>query len=268
MIFIADFGRINTIIDLIFNILFLGAISAFICYYCKRKFILFASIIASVIVVVCNIFELKSSALIGLAGICILAIVALSANIGETRTLLDNKFTKSTTLKLKKRRKKDSTAYYSHEDFYKVIEKATIYLSNKKIGAIMTFEKNDNFDEICKNGTVLNAPVTFELLITIFYPGTRLHDGAVVIRDNIILAASVFYTPSTEMIDVKRGSRHRAAIGISSETDAVTVVVSEETGKISIAMDGELTSYSQDEFYAAFANIMESDVHQKGSVGE
>ena len=102
----------------------------------------------------------------------------------------------------------------------------------------------------------MDAPVTFELLITIFYPGTRLHDGAVVIKGDKIIAASVYYTPTTKPLTGKYGSRHRAAIGISEISDAVTVVVSEETGRISIAYNGNIENYSPDNFYKAFENIM------------
>lgn len=106
---------------------------------------------------------------------------------------------------------------------------------------------------------MVNAPVSSELLVTIFYPGTRLHDGAVVIRDNVILAASVYYTATTKPLSGKFGSRHRAAIGISEITDSVTIVVSEETGRISIACAGELESVSLDNFPRIFREYMEDD---------
>ena len=110
-----------------------------------------------------------------------------------------------------------------------------------------------------KNGTIINAPVCFELLITIFYPGTRLHDGAVIIRGNSIVAASVYYSPTTKPLIGKYGSRHRASIGISEQCDAVTIVVSEETGRISIAYNGEIQSYSSDQFIKVFENLMNED---------
>ena len=121
-------------------------------------------------------------------------------------------------------------------------------LSRTKTGALITFEKNITFSEIVKSGTILNAPITPELLTTIFYPGTRLHDGAVVIRRDQILAASVYYTPTTKPLTGKFGSRHRAAIGISEITDSVTVIVSEETGRVSLAYHGELISVAPDSF--------------------
>ena len=110
-----------------------------------------------------------------------------------------------------------------------------------------------------KNGTIINAPVSQELLETIFYEGTRLHDGAVIIRGNIIVAASVYYTPSTRAVNGKFGSRHRAAFGISEVTDSVTVVVSEETGRVSIAYNGSLEVVPLDTFLSEFSDLMSID---------
>ena len=114
-----------------------------------------------------------------------------------------------------------------------------------------------NLDEYIKNGVRINAPVCPELLTTIFYEGTTLHDGAVIIRNNMIEAASVYYTPTTKALNGKFGARHRASIGISEVTDAITVVVSEETGRISFAIAGELQAVGRDTFYQAFKELME-----------
>ena len=123
----------------------------------------------------------------------------------------------------------------------------------------MTFEKSTNLDDVIKSGTPLNAPVSQELLETIFYEGTRLHDGAVVIRGNVIVAASVYYTPTTRAMTGKYGSRHRAAFGISEISDAVTVVVSEETGRVSIAYNGHLEAVGLDQFLREFSDLMNSN---------
>ena len=186
----------------------------------------------------------------------IITIISMFTNLAEIRSLLANKSSQKINDKGLNKKNNVPDNLYSHEDLYNTIDEATRYLSKHKIGAIMTFERKDNLLEISKNGTLLDAPVTYELLVTIFYPGTRLHDGAVVIRGNKILAASVYYTPTTKPLIGKFGSRHRAAIGISEICDAVTVVVSEETGKISIAYNGEIESYTPDDFRKAFANIM------------
>ena len=139
---------------------------------------------------------------------------------------------------------------------YAQIQTAVITMSKQKIGAIITFEKKDNLDDVMKSGTIINAPVSAELLQTIFYEGTRLHDGAVIIRNDMIVAASVYFTPTTRPLTGKFGSRHRAAIGISEICDAVTVVVSEETGRISIAHKGELTTVTPDNFLSTFEEAM------------
>ena len=110
-----------------------------------------------------------------------------------------------------------------------------------------------------KSGTIIDAPVSQELLETIFYVGTRLHDGAVVIRGNIIVAASVYYTPTTRALTGKFGSRHRAAFGISEISDSVTVVVSEETGRVSIAYNGNLETVPLDSFLREFSDLMNMD---------
>lgn len=171
-------------------------------------------------------------------------------NIGEVRSLLANSF------KSKNVRKIEEERVFDRHALYLKINDVVMSLSKQKIGAIITFEKSVPLNDMIKTGTVLNAPVTPELLLTIFYPGTRLHDGAVVIRRDFILAASVYYTPTTKPLTGKYGSRHRAAIGISEVCDAVTVVVSEETGRISIAYQGELTPVIPDNFLRVFEEYM------------
>ena len=174
------------------------------------------------------------------------------ANLGDVRKFIANPFSRPTA----KAANFGIEKIYDTQLLYKNIETAVISLSNARIGAIMTFEKNTTLKDIMKNGVPVHAPVTPEILLTIFYPGTRLHDGAVVIHGNEILAASVFFTPTTKPFAVKYGSRHRAAIGISEISDAVTVVVSEETGRISFAVNGELEAVNQTNFLRVFENYM------------
>ena len=192
--------------------------------------------------------------------VCLLLYLLMLGN----RNIIDSKMflgKKSSKRKDKKSKTNEVEKLYDHDSLYAVIDETVAYLSKNKIGALITFERKDRLKEPLKNGTYLNAPVTFELLITIFYPGTRLHDGAVVIKGDTIVSASVYYKPTTTPLTGKYGSRHRAALGISEMSDSVTVVVSEETGRISIAYNGELTGYSIDNFPAAFENIMnETDI--------
>ena len=117
-------------------------------------------------------------------------------------------------------------------------------MSNQKIGVLIVFERQDNLEEYFGTGTVVNADVSEELLKNIFFPKAALHDGAVVIRSDRVAAAGCVL-PLTENPNLSRelGTRHRAAIGITERSDAVVVVVSEETGVISCAAGGSLRRY-------------------------
>ena len=114
-------------------------------------------------------------------------------------------------------------------------------MSKSRIGALIVMEREIKIGDIVGTGITLNADVSSELLINIFIPKTPLHDGAVIIRDNKIEAASCFL-PLSQNPNVSKelGTRHRAGLGMSEESDAVVVIVSEETGGISIACGGEL----------------------------
>ncbi len=251
----------NGLTDFIFALLALAVLNVFVDYFVKRKFVFYTLLGSSLLFLLADILKLSAFKYVMLGVVILFSIVGLFVNLAETRYLFANKFSQRTNDKGLNKKPANVDHLYSHEDLYKTINETTLYLSKHKIGAIMTFERKDNLTDISKNGTILYAPVNYELLITIFYPGTRLHDGAVVIRGNTILAASVYYTPTTKPLIGKYGSRHRAAIGISDICDAVTVVVSEETGKISIAYNGELESFAPETFYKAFVNIMtETDV--------
>ncbi len=116
-------------------------------------------------------------------------------------------------------------------------------LSETTTGALIVIERQTKLGEQIDTGTILNATPSRELLGNIFYPKTPLHDGAVIIRDGMILAAACFLPKpqKEELINKQLGSRHRAAIGMSENSDAIVIVVSEETGTISIAENGELS---------------------------
>ncbi len=122
------------------------------------------------------------------------------------------------------------------------VARAVDNLAKNKVGALICMERLTKLGDIIKTGTELNSRISAELLVNIFVPNTPLHDGAVVIGSNKILAAACFL-PLTHNNDLSKelGTRHRAAIGLSENSDAVVIVVSEETGKISIALDGGLT---------------------------
>lgn len=119
--------------------------------------------------------------------------------------------------------------------------KAVNYLARRKIGALIVFEKETGLNEYTESGIPMRSMVSSELLINIFIPNTPLHDGALIIQGNQIAAAAC-YLPLSEnpFISKELGTRHRAAIGISEVTDALSVVVSEETGQISLAINGQV----------------------------
>lgn len=227
--------------------------------FLKRRFILAFYIVTYLGLLAAYIFEFNLLLAIFIMLITTGTIAFVVVNMAEFRYLIANQLKGKTTglLGLRQGSQLKVKKIFDRDALFHEIEVAIESLSRNRVGALMTFEKKNPLSEVIKNGTVINAPVSSELLITIFYPGTRLHDGAVVIRDNIITAASVYYTPTTKPLNGKYGSRHRAAIGISELTDSVTVVVSEETGRISIACGGELESVSVDNFMRVFKEYMD-----------
>lgn len=132
---------------------------------------------------------------------------------------------------------------HNWEDTIEVIGEAAKQLSDTATGALIVIERQNRLGEQIENGTVMDCIPSVPTLGSIFFPKTPLHDGAVVIRNARIIAAGCFLpTPQKEdRINKQLGSRHRAAIGMSENSDAIIIVVSEETGTVSIAENGELT---------------------------
>jgi diadenylate cyclase len=116
-------------------------------------------------------------------------------------------------------------------------------LSTQRVGGIIAIERSIGLRNYIEGGIPLDATVTYDLLVTIFRPGTPLHDGAVIIQGERVAAAACFLPLTVNpLVSKDFGTRHRAAIGLTEETDAVTVIVSEETGRISLALDGGIDS--------------------------
>ncbi|APP02651.1 diadenylate cyclase CdaA [Lactobacillus delbrueckii] len=136
------------------------------------------------------------------------------------------------------------------EKLVKELDKAIQYMSKRRIGALITLEQKTGLEEYVETGIKLDALVTGELLINIFIPNTPLHDGAVIIKNNRVQVASAYLPLSDNaMIPKSLGTRHRAAVGISEVTDAITVVVSEETGGVTITRNGQfMVDLSQQEY--------------------
>jgi diadenylate cyclase len=119
-----------------------------------------------------------------------------------------------------------------------VVESAEV-LSKNRVGALIVFERHTGLREYIENGTAINGLVSTELLLTIFAPNTALHDGAVIINGNQIVAASCTLPLTEEKMALQLGTRHRAALGLASLTDALILIISEQTGKISLAQDSK-----------------------------
>jgi len=121
------------------------------------------------------------------------------------------------------------------------IADAAHYMAKRRIGALMVVERSTGLSEYAETGTRLDAKISSELLINIFIPNTPLHDGAVIMNRNQIIAAGC-YLPLSENPDISKelGTRHRAGIGMSEVSDAIVIIVSEETGQVSVAMGGHL----------------------------
>jgi len=125
---------------------------------------------------------------------------------------------------------------------------AAFALSRSKLGALIVIEQQSGLKEFCDTGTTLQAQLSAELLLAIFMPRSPLHDGAAIVRENQIEAAGCFLPLADQRLSGDRlGTRHRAAIGLSEQTDAVVVVVSEETGAITVARDGKLSRPVEEE---------------------
>lgn len=127
------------------------------------------------------------------------------------------------------------------------VVKAAMLLSKEQTGALITLEQSQSLSDYIKTGTQMNSLVTTELLTAIFVTTTPLHDGAVIIQGDRLACASAYFPPTNLDLPNRYGARHRAAIGISEITDSVTIVISEETGGISIAEGGKIRSVNSTE---------------------
>ena len=143
--------------------------------------------------------------------------------------------------------------------------RATFEMAKVKTGALMVIERNTSLKEIERTGIEINGLVTSQLLINIFEHNTPLHDGAVVIRGNRVAAATCYLPLSDNMtISKDLGTRHRAAVGVSEVTDSLTIVVSEETGRVSVAEGGALTRIADAESLRKILAQVEKPAEESG----
>ena len=160
--------------------------------------------------------------------------------------------------------KRDRPLQTADEDNGRIVSEITqclLNLSRRRVGALIVFEQRTGLKDVIETGTQLNSDISAPLLENIFEPNTPLHDGAVIIRGTRIMSASCMLSTLSESSAITRdlGTRHRAAIGISETTDAIVLIVSEETGVISMARDGKLVRHLD---ATAITDILSSMYHQ------
>ena len=148
---------------------------------------------------------------------------------------------------------RNRTANEQEEEMIKQLDQAIQYMSKRRIGALISIQMDTGLEEYIETGIPMDADITGALLINTFIPNTPLHDGAVIIKNNRIAVAAAYLPLSdSKLIPKELGTRHRAAVGISEVTDALTIVISEETGEISITKDNELLRNMSQKDYLKF----------------
>ncbi|MCF6515715.1 TIGR00159 family protein [Lactobacillus sp. S2-2] len=155
------------------------------------------------------------------------------------------------------------------ENLIKALDGSIQYMSKRRIGALISIQMETGLEEYIETGIQLNADTTSQLLINTFIPNTPLHDGAVIIKDFKVAAAAAYLPLSqSNLIPKELGTRHRAAVGISEVTDAMTIVISEETGEVSITRNNELIrGLSQDEYLKYFrSHLISEDNNEKKTI--
>ncbi|MBO0437358.1 diadenylate cyclase CdaA [Vagococcus fluvialis] len=161
---------------------------------------------------------------------------------------------------------------HGKERFITQLDEAIAYMSKRKIGALISIEKRDSLIEFVETGIMLDSDISSQLLINIFIPNTPLHDGAVIIRNGKI-ASACSYLPLSEnsLIPKEYGTRHRAAIGLSEVSDSLTIIVSEETGDVSIAYSNKFLPHLKKEEYIDILNrelIQDDDESKSGVINQ
>lgn len=227
----ANFNWINDTIDII--------IVSIIVYWIlllikgtRAAYMLFGLIIAILLLRTSNVFELMTLNWMlnnFFGSLLLIIVVVFQSDIRRALTQLG-----------KPRFLTPSSSFEKIQDLEELI-KTVVSLANKKIGALIVLERNANIDEYVEKGIVLDANISKEMITSIFLPISPIHDGAILIQKGKISQAGCFLPLTIKpTVSPLIGTRHRAAIGITEETDAVVVVVSEERGTISIAEGGEL----------------------------
>ena len=146
------------------------------------------------------------------------------------------------------------------EKLVEEVYEATVTLSKAKVGALITIEQSQSLQDYIKTGIIVNAEVTKELICSIFMTTTPLHDGAIIIQGDKVACASAYFPPTNINLSSRYGARHRAALGIAEVSDALTIVVSEETSAISIAENGRIFSVDEKQLKEYLRRVICNDV--------
>lgn len=237
----------KNVVDFSIALVVLVALTTFVSLHVQRAWVWSIFTFFVLLFAGASMFQLPTLQLLAITLFAGAALLILITNSGVLRKYIAKPLKSGKTAPNEK--KKNA---FDKEKLVNSVVAAVDWLSANKVGALITFERDTPLDDFIKSGTVINCPFTPEIVETIFYEGTRLHDGAIIIKDDLIVAAAVYYPPSTKAIIGKFGARHRAALGISEITDSITIVVSEETGRISIAHAGIMDNVKTDEFEKIF----------------
>ena len=226
------FGIITEIVDIVISVALIIIILRMFRLKIKQRKVILYILLGVVLFVVAYFLNFTIlQFLIKYVGFWIFGLIIIVYN-QEIRHMFDNTIHEGLT---------NNRNFTTEEEKKQVIDTlidTAKYLSERKIGALITIEGRDNLDSIIDKSIKINSDISLDILSTIFYVGTVTHDGAVIIRKNKIMCAGAFL-PSTDRYDIPKelGSRHRAAIGLSEKYDALTIIVSEETGNISITLN-------------------------------
>lgn len=252
---ILDFTDLSSAVDFAFTVLVMFVLSLIVCLTLRRKLVVIFDTIFFSILVVSLLFELELVPFLSLVVLMCGNLVFCLVNSGYLRKYAAKHLINE---KINKRFENNNTAT-DLNTFVNNMVTAVEWLSKNKVGALITIERKNSLSDFIKSGTLLNATFTPELVESIFYEGTRLHDGALIVQDTRIIAAAVYYPPSNNTFVGKFGARHRAAIGISEITDSITIIVSEETGRVAIAHLGVMDNITLNEFRNIFINQLQNN---------
>lgn len=272
---LAGYGFENAtgICSFIFGILFLIGIDFCLFKFIKNIYAWVIVIVLEAIITITSGFGMVYFELAVLIALISFISVLLVINQHEIKNLLNDPTLKNKIInvfKSKKKKEAEKLALTNDSSLDRVLDevyKAVIYCSRAKYGALITFERKEDILDPHKKDAVwtqtgikLNSEVTAELLETIFYKptnkGNPLHDGAAVIRGDKVINAAVYFVTTKRNLPGTIGARHQAAIGISENSDSITVVVSEQSGAIEIAIRGKLIQVDSTNFLPILKNYM------------